>query len=91
MKVLGFRVYLDLPAVPETKTVLHGKAKEEYEKEMYLKYTKLKVFAVGHLCKDVKVGDVVQVENHVLAKHSIIEVEGDEKMVISEHDISHIW
>lgn len=91
MKVLGNRVYLDMPLLPESKIELSPDLKKEVLQETATKFQKLTVFQIGEAVTNVKVGDEVYVDPNALRRSPLIEVEGKEKLVVASFDIMHIW
>lgn len=91
MKVHGNRVYLNMPVLPEQKLHLDAETQKKLKEEMLQKFQKLKIFAIGSDVKFLEVGEEVLVDSKVLKNASIIEIEGEEKLVVSAYDIMHTW
>ncbi len=97
MKVLGSRIYLDMPEIKEHKVSISPALNTELEKEEAAKFDRLKVFAVGEgntetvVKQVIKPGDYVLVDPIGLKKSFIIEIDGSKKIVLSLYDILHIW
>lgn len=92
MKLLGNRIYLEIPKKEESKLIVDENTKEALEKEMYKKMAKLKVHTVGTANMDVKVGDSVLVDPQALQKAPLIPLSEDESvLLISPFDVIMIW
>jgi len=91
-KLLGNRVYLSLPKKEESKLIVDENTKDALKKELLKKMSKLQVYAVGDLVKDVVEGDYVLVDPNVLSKGLLIPlVEDKQVLLVSYFDIVHIW
>ena len=91
-KLLGNRVYLEVPKKEESKLIVDENTKEALEKEMLKKMSKLKVHSVGTANMDVKQGDVVLVDPAALQKAPLIPLSDDENvLLVSPFDIIQIW
>ena len=94
-KLLGNRIYLEIPKKEESKLIVDENTKEALEKEMLKKMSKLKVHSVGTAITDpdLKVGVEVLVDPTALRdKTLIIPLSEDEDvMLVSIFDIVHIW
>lgn len=91
MKVLKNRVYLDLPETKERVVTISPELQKQLDQEEAAKYDKLKVFAVGVKVEDVQEGDEVFVDPLSLKRTFIIDIEGQKKIVVPDHDILHVW
>jgi co-chaperonin GroES (HSP10) len=92
MKLLGNRIYLEVPKKEQSKLIVDENTKESLEKEMLKKMNKLKVHSVGTANMDVKVGDVVLVDPAALSKAPLIPLSDDEQvLLVSPFDIIQIW
>jgi co-chaperonin GroES (HSP10) len=101
MKVLGNRVYLLLPQLPETKIELSPATKKQLEEEMVGKYDKLEVLAIGEGVNNsavagatnplVKVGDTVMVDPMGLKRGVVFELEDKKVIAVAYYDILHVW
>ena len=91
-KLLGNRIYLEIPKKEENKLVVDENTKEALQKEMLKKMSKLKVYAVGDSVSIVKEEDVVLVDPGALSKAHIVPL-SDEKdvLLISPFDVIHVW
>jgi co-chaperonin GroES (HSP10) len=91
-KLLGNRIYLEMPKKEESKLIVDENTKESLEKEMLKKMNKLKVHSVGTANMDVKVGDVVLVDPAALSKAPLIPLSDEEQvLLVSPFDIIQIW
>ena len=95
MKLLGNRIYLEMPKKEESKLVVDENTKEALQKELLKKMSRLKVHSVGTAITDpdLKVGVEVLVDPTALRdKTLIIPLSEDEDvMLVSIFDIVHIW
>jgi len=92
MKLLGNRIYLEIPKKEESKLIVDENTKEALEKEMYKKMSKLTVHSVGTANMDVKPGDVVLVDPAALQKAPLIPLSDNEQvLLISPFDVIMIW
>lgn len=92
MKLLGNRIYLEMPKKEESKLIVDENTKEALEKEMLKKMSKLKVHTVGTANMEIKEGDYVLVDPAALSKASLIPINDDESvLLVSPFDIIMIW
>ena len=99
MRILGDRVYLDLPELPESKIELSPETKRELRDEMSAKFDRLKVFAVGQLntsyvgttTPEVKPGDEVFVDPQAIRRGVVLKIDNKEKICVNFRDIMHLW
>lgn len=91
MKVLGKRIYLDMPNLPETKIELSPEFKKQQKEELAKKFDKLAVFAVGDEVTKVKAGDIVCVDPFGLQRGRILVIDNEERISVVEDEILHIW
>lgn len=92
MKLLGNRIYLEIPKKEESKLIVDENTKEALEKEMYKKMSRLTVHSVGTANMDVKAGDVVLVDPQALQKAPLIPLSEDEQvLLVSPFDVIMIW
>jgi hypothetical protein len=92
MKLLGNRIYLEIPKKEESKLIVDENTKEALEKEMYKKMSKLTVHSVGTANMDVKPGDVVLVDPAALQKAPLIPLlDNEQVLLISPFDVIMIW
>jgi hypothetical protein len=92
MKLLGNRIYLEIPKKEESKLIVDENTKEALEKEMYKKMSRLTVHSVGTANMDVKAGDVVLVDPQALQKAPLIPLSDDENvLLVSPFDVIMVW
>ena len=93
MKLLGNRIYLEMPAQSEeNKLIVDENTKEALQREMLKKYSKLKVHTVGDTISNINKGDVVLVDPGVLSKAPLIELSETEQVIlVSPFDVIMIW
>lgn len=91
MKVLGNRVYVKAPKMPESKVILTGEALEKHKAEMMAKFDTLEVFATGTDVTNVKVGDMVHISPSAINKAGVLEINKEGIIMVSLHDVNHIW
>jgi co-chaperonin GroES (HSP10) len=91
-KLLGNRIYLEIPKKEESKLIVDDNTKEALEKEMIKKMSKLVVHSVGTANMEVKPGDVVLIDPAALSKAPLIPLSDDETvLLVSPFDIIMIW
>lgn len=92
-KLLGNRIYLEMPKKEETKLIVDENTKDALKKELLSKMSKLKVYAIGDLVTNISVGDEVLVDPEALARKTLIVPVSDTKelLLVSPFDIVHIW
>jgi hypothetical protein len=91
MKLLGNRIFLEMPKKEDSKLIVDENTKEALNKEMLKKLSKLKVDSVGDTVTNIKVNDMVLVDPNHLQKCPIIEVEGRELILVSPFDVILVW
>lgn len=91
MKLLGNRIFLEMPKKEESKLIVDENTKEALNKEMLKKFSKLKVHSVGDTVNNVKPGDNVLVDPNHLQKCPIIDIEGVDLILISPFDVILVW
>ena len=93
MKLLGNRVYLEMPKQDEdSKLIVDENTKESLQREMLKKFSKLTVHTVGDTISTLKTGDVVLVDPGVLAKAPLVDLsETEQVLLVSPFDIIMIW
>lgn len=93
MKLLGNRVYLEMPKQDEdSKLIVDDNTKEALQREMLKKFSKLTVHTVGDTISNIKTGDVVLVDPGVLAKAPLVDLsETEQVLLVSPFDIIMIW
>jgi len=93
MKLLGNRIYLEMPKQDEeSKLIVDENTKEALQREMLRKFSKLTVHTVGDTVSTMKAGDVVLVDPGVLAKAPLVDLSEDEQvLLVSPFDVIMIW
>jgi UDP-N-acetylmuramoylalanine-D-glutamate ligase len=93
MKLLGNRIYLEMPKQEEeNKIVVDENTKEALQREMLKTFSKLKVHTVGDTISTIKAGDVVLVDPGVLAKAPLVDLsENEQVLLVSPFDVIMIW
>jgi len=93
MKLLGNRVYLEMPKQEEeNKIVVDENTKESLQREMLKTFSKLTVHTVGDTISTIKAGDVVLVDPGVLAKAPLVDLsETEQVLLVSPFDVIMIW
>ena len=93
MKLLGNRIYLEMPKQEEdNKLIVDDNTKEALQREMLKKFSKLTVHTVGDTISNIKKGDVVLVDPGVLAKAPLVDLsETEQVLLVSPFDVIMIW
>lgn len=91
MKLIGNRVFLQMPKKEESKLIVDENTKEALNKEMLKKFSRLKVHSVGDTVTNLNVGDEVLVDPNHLQKSPIIDLNGEEVILIAVYDIILVW
>jgi hypothetical protein len=91
-KLLGNRIYLELPKKEEGKLIVDENTKEALEKEMIKKMYSLTVYAVGTAITDVDlvVGAKVFVDPSALSKALVIPKGDTNVLLVSIFDVVEI-
>ena len=93
-KLLGNRIYLEMPKKEESKLIVDENTKESLEKEMLKKMNKLKIHTVGtaNMDEELVVGAFVLVDPSALSKAPLIPLSEEENvLLVSPIDIIQIW
>jgi hypothetical protein len=91
IKVKGHRVLLNRPVKEERLIKLSPEMEEAMEFEELKKLKNLEGFAVGEEVQGINVGDKVYVQLMSLQSAELVEVEGNEKIMVRSSDIAIIW
>jgi hypothetical protein len=92
MKLLGNRIFLELPKKEESKLIVDENTKEALQKEMLKKMSRLTVHSVGDTVTTIKSGDVVLVEPMKLRDAPVIDVSDNMQLLLmSPFDVILIW
>jgi len=94
-KLLGNRIYLEMPKKEESKLIVDENTKEALQKELLKKMSRLKVHSIGTAITDpdLKVGVEVLVDPTALRDKALIIPlsETEDVMLVSIFDIIYIW
>lgn len=91
-KLLGNRIYVEMPKKEESKLIVDENTKEALHKEMLKKMSKLTVYAIGDTVTTVAEGDVILVDPGALSKAPLIPLSEDKDvLLISPFDVIHVW
>lgn len=91
-KLLGNRVYLFMPKIPESLLVLSDEVKKTLISTEQDKYRKLTVYAVGDTVTILNEGDVVLVDPSALATAPVIKLTDKlDVLLVSIFQITHVW
>ena len=94
-KLLGNRIYLEMPKKDETKLIVDENTKEALQKELLKKMSKLKVHSIGTAITDpdLIVGCEVMVDPTALRDKTLVIPLSDEEdvLLVSIFDIIYIW
>lgn len=92
-KLLGNRVYLELPKKEDSKLIVDENTKEALQKELMKKMSKLKVYDVGSNVESVKAGDIVLVDPSKITNAVVIPNLGLDVdiILVSPFDVIHVW
>lgn len=91
-KLLGNRIYLIMPTIPESFLVLSDEIKKSLISSEQKKFQKLTVYAVGDTVSIIGEGDVVLVEPTAIANAPIIELTDKLSVImVSVFNIIHVW
>jgi hypothetical protein len=95
MKLLGNRIYLEMPKKDESKLIVDENTKEALQKELLKKMSRLKVHSVGTAITDpdLVVGCEVMVDPTALRDKTLVIPLSDEEdvLLVSIFDIVYIW
>jgi hypothetical protein len=94
-KLLGNRIYLEMPKKDESKLIVDENTKEALQKELLKKMSRLKVHSVGTAITDpdLVVGCEVLVDPSALRDKTLVIPLSDTEdvLLVSIFDIVHIW
>jgi co-chaperonin GroES (HSP10) len=89
--VKGHRVLLNRPKREERLIQLTPEMEEELNMKELASLKRLEVFALGEEVTNVKEGDFVYVNLMYLQSAELVEVEGEEKIMVRDSDIAIVW
>ena len=91
-KLLGNRIYLEIPKKEESKLIVDENTKEALEKEMIKKMGKLRVHSVGTANIEVAIGDYVLMDPAALSKAPLIPLSEEETvLLVSPFEVIMVW
>ena len=91
-KLLGNRVYLNIPEIPESNIILSEEMKKDLIITQQEKYRKLVVYDVGDSTGYLNIGDVVFVDPVTIQNAPVIPLTSTlSVLLISPASIIHIW
>jgi len=91
-KLLGNRVLLKTPALPETKLQLSKEATDSLKVSYLEKLDKLEVYAIGDTVTTVQEGDIVTIPVGNIINGQKIKISDDlEVCLVSVFDVSIVW
>jgi co-chaperonin GroES (HSP10) len=89
--VKGHRVLLNRPKREERLIQLTPEMEEELNMKELASLKRLEVYAIGEEVTSVKEGDFVYVNLMYLQSAELVEVEGEEKIMVRDSDIAIVW
>ena len=91
-KLLGNRIYLSIPTIPESSLIVPEAVKQSIIESEKSKYQKLSIYAIGDLVTSFVEGDVVLVEPSALTKAPVVHLDKETSVIlVSIFDIIMIW
>lgn len=92
-KLLGNRIYVNVPKKEEkSKLIVDTATKEELQREMLKKMSKLTVYDVGDSVSIVKAGDIVLIDPAKLKDAMLIPLNEDtDVLLVSPFEVIHVW
>lgn len=87
----GRRIIIEVPERKESAIKLSEKDEDAIMYEAMKAWLKLKVFAVGDKCEDVKEGDIVYIPYAALEHSEKIDLDGTVRLILNEGDVAIIW
>jgi hypothetical protein len=94
-KLLGNRIYLEMPKKDESKLIVDENTKEALQKELLKKMSRLKVHSVGTAITDpdLVIGCEVMVDPSALRDKTLVIPLSDTEdvLLVSIFDIIYIW
>jgi hypothetical protein len=91
-KVLrGRRIIIEVPVKKESAIKLTEKDEDAIMYEAMKAWLKLRVFAVGDKCEDIKEGDIVYIPYSALEHSEKIDIDGTVRLILNEGDVAIVW
>ena len=91
-KLLGNRIYVNIPKKDDSKIIVDENTKEALQREMLKKMSKLEVFDIGDLITNISIGDFLLVDPSKLKDAMVIPLSDDKDvLLVSPFDVIHVW
>lgn len=91
-KLMGKRIYLEMPEEPKSTLHLDEESKLALEAEKMKTWGKLKVYAVGSNVVDITEGDMIMIDPNAVTRILKIPLSEDRTvLLVSEFDVAHVW
>lgn len=91
-KLLGNRVYLELPEEPKSSIHLDPESQAALDAERLRRYGRLRVYAVGAAVEGLEEGDEVMIDPSSAARAVKIPLSEDRSVILVSYlDIAHVW
>ena len=93
-KLLGNRIYVDMPVQSESKLIVDDNTKEALQKEMLKKMNKLRIHTIGTgiVEPDLVEGAYILVDPQALQRAPLIPLSDDESvLLVSPFDVIMVW
>ena len=91
-KLLGNRVYLNMPTIAETNLILSDEVKRSIIASEQDKFQKLKVYAKGDLVTIVEEDDEVLIHPGILANALVVPLNKETSVIlVNSLDIIQVW
>jgi len=90
MKIRGKRILIEKPASPESSVVLTEEVKAALDRELFKKYSRLQVTAVGDEVTGIVPGDEVYV-GAALANAEVVDIDGTLYFMVYESSVAIVW
>lgn len=87
----GYRVLLSLPPRDTKGIELSPELEEELNKEYASKMDNLEIYAIGDTVDNLQIGERVYVPVEELKRGTFINVNGEQKIMVSSMSIALIW
>jgi len=87
----GYRVLLSLPPRDKKGIELSPELEEELNKEYASKMDNLEIYAIGDTVDSLQVGERVYVPVEELKRGTFININGEQKIMVSSMAIALIW
>lgn len=91
MILKGKRLLLNRPHIEKSAIEMTPELQERIDRENFIKWTRLEVFAVGEDVAGINTGDMVYVSKGSLESCDVIDIEGEIKLMVNEGSICIVW